>query len=68
MATINIDFSVEAKERIAQLAKKEGRTKSEIIRRALGVYEFLSDRVRQGQSFVAVATHNGDIIAKLEWE
>ncbi len=48
MACFSIAFSTEASENIDELARKRGMTRTELVRRALGVYAALDDNLEPG--------------------
>ena len=69
MARMTVEFNEEVAKVLEEMAKKEKRSKTEILRRALGLYNYLENEMtgREQERFVAVTTKDDDIVAKLKW-
>ena len=61
MSRLTVEFPEEINHRLAQLAKKEHTSKREVIRRALALYDYLSEEgVRTGGDYKLSITTKGD--------
>ena len=70
MSKMTVDFNEEVTEMLNDLAKKEGRTKVEILRRAIAIYSYLDDEVRKGKEEgrqVAVTDKDKNILKEIVW-
>ena len=65
MARLSVEFSKQVSEMLDEMAKKEHRTKTEILRRALGLYVYLSKKAPDNE--IAVIDDKGEIKARLKW-
>ncbi len=67
MPKMTVDISSQAHLVIKKLAKKEGRDKCQILRRAIGLYAYLSKELNGTDGFLAVVDKDGKVIKKLKW-
>lgn len=62
---MNIEVSSEVADFIEQLAKEEGATKTEIVRRALSVMKAYKKQKEQGRSHIGFVSDPGKLDAEL---
>jgi len=69
MARMTVEFNPQVSQMLGELAKTEGRTKTEILRRALGLYSYLDKEMagREDERFLAVTDRENHVLAKLKW-
>ncbi|MEI6166976.1 MAG: hypothetical protein WCS52_07255 [bacterium] len=69
MARMTVEFNPQVSGMLETLAKAEGRTKTEILRRALGLYSYLEKEMagREEEKFVSVTDKENRVLAKLKW-
>ena len=65
MARLSLEFSKQVSEMLDEISKKEHRTKTEILRRALGLYCYLSEKAPENE--IAVIDEKGQVKAQLKW-
>jgi hypothetical protein len=61
MPRFNVDFNNEANEILEDLAKEQGATKAEILRRAIALEKWFADTRRKGGK-VLVETEDGKVL------
>jgi predicted transcriptional regulator len=69
MARMTVEFNEDVSKKLEELAKLENRSKTEILRRALGLYSYL-DKEMTGQDderFLALTDKENRVLAKLKW-
>ena len=69
MARMTVEFNEEVSKKLEELAKLENRSKTEILRRSLGLYSYL-DKEMTGQAderFLALTDKENRVLAKLKW-
>ncbi len=64
---IHLEIPEKAWKHINKLAKKEGRSKVEIIRRSLGVYGYLQEEATIKDNIVAICDKNGKVLKTIKW-
>ena len=63
-----IEVSGEAADMLIELSLKEGSTKAEILRRSLGLYHYVSDKMYEDDAtFVSVIDDEDRVLSKLKW-
>ena len=69
MPKMTIEYSKEVKKRLEKLAATEGRTPTEIIRRAIGVYDHIHEdlNARDDRVLAVADKTNGKVIKVLKW-
>lgn len=70
MSKMTVDFNEQVTEMIDDLAHREGRSKAEVLRRAIAVYKFLDDEVREGKEEgrrVAVTDKDRQVLKEVVW-
>lgn len=69
MARMTVEFNEEVSKMLERMAKTEKRTKTEILRRALGLYDYLEKEMtgREQERFVSVTNKDDRVLAKLKW-
>ena len=70
MAKMSVEFNDQVTDMLEELARREGRTKVEILRRALGIYKYLDDEVRQDQEHgrkVAITDKDHRVLTEIAW-
>ena len=70
MPKMTVDFNEQVTQMLEDLASREGRSKVEILRRAIGIYSFLDDEVREGKEEgrrVAVTDKDKKILKEIVW-
>ncbi len=67
---MTVDFNEEFTDMLEQLAKREGRSRAEILRRSIALYKYLDDEVREGDKegrSVSVTDKEGHILKQIKW-
>jgi len=69
MSRMTVEFNPQVSKMLGELAKTEGRTKTEILRRALGLYSYLDKEMvgQEDERFLAVTDRENRVLAKLKW-
>ena len=70
MAKMSVEFNDQVTDMLEELARREGRTKVEILRRALGIYKYLDDEVRHDQEHgrkVAITDKDHRVLTEIAW-
>jgi len=67
---MTVDFNEQFTDMLEQLAKREGRTRAEILRRSISLYKYLDDEIREGEQegrSVSVTDRKGNILKEIKW-
>ena len=70
MPKLTVEFTDRVNNMLDELAQREGRTKIEILRRAIGMYKYLGDTVRDETSSgrsVAVVDKDKHVLTEIAW-
>ncbi len=69
MARLTVEFNEEVSKKLEELAELEGRTKTEILRRALGLYSYLDKEMTEQEDdrFLAITDKESKILSKIKW-
>jgi hypothetical protein len=68
MPKMTVDFSPRVDQLLTELSKAEGKSKTEILRRALGLYSYLEKaELRRPGRFVAITDADDKILRKIKW-
>ena len=68
MPRLTVDFSPQVDKLLTELSKAEGKSKTEILRRALGLYSYLEKaEVKRPGRFVAITDADDKILKKIRW-
>jgi len=66
MAKMTVDFNTEVTEMLHGLAEREGRTNVEILRRAIGLYKYFTNKRRENpDSYLAILREDGTVIREI---
>jgi hypothetical protein len=70
MSKMSVDISGDVDKLLEKIAKREDRTKCAILRRALGLYSYMSDQCRRPLKgkYIAVLDKDENIITIIEWK
>jgi len=65
----SVDFNDQVHGLLSEMAKKEGRSKCEILRRALGLYSYFHKEMHEDQAnkVMAVLDRKGKVLKQLKW-
>jgi len=63
----SVNISDNAAELIELLGRKEHRKPTEILRRALGLYSYLSNGCSETDNQVAIVNAKGKVLKRLKW-
>ena len=64
---MTVDLSNHVAELLERIGRKEGRKPTEILRRALGLYAYLSTECTGTDNQVAVVDASGKVLKRLKW-
>lgn len=70
MAKMTVDFNPAVTEMLEKVAEGEGRTKVEVLRRAIGLYKYLGDEIKAGageERYLAILTKDGRPVKEVAW-
>lgn len=69
MAKMTVEFNQEISDILSSLSREEGRSKTEILRRAIGLYAWLEKEVsdKDNDKVIAVTDAEGNVSKVINW-
>jgi predicted transcriptional regulator len=66
---MTVDLSEQVERLLAELAESEDRSKTEVLRRAIGLYSYLDKQMRDDAAgnAIAVIDKDGKVVKQLKW-
>ena len=66
---MTVDFSGQVNKLLNKIAKSEGRSKTEILRRSIGLYSYFHEEMRHNEfnKTLAILDENKKVVKQLKW-